>query len=118
MKRWQTDFAKNHLILHLFISWSKQYLKLVNSANAISKITEDFLGCVSWILQIMHSVKSVQLHIVGAGGTFVPTQEKKKQKKTGFFYGPYFSVFGLNTGKYGSEKTPYLDTFHAATVIP
>ena len=28
--------------------------------------------------------------------------------------GPYFSVFGLNTGKYGlSGLTPYLDTFHA-----
>ena len=25
----------------------------------------------------------------------------------------YFSTFGLNTGKYGPEKTPYLDTFHA-----
>ena len=35
---------------------------------------------------------------------------------------PYFPAFGLNTeryevspntGKYGPEKTPYLDTFHA-----
>ena len=30
------------------------------------------------------------------------------------FSGPYFPVFGLNTGKYGPEKTLYLDTFHAA----
>ena len=31
------------------------------------------------------------------------------------FSGPYFpiSVFSPNTGKYGPEKTPYLDTFHA-----
>ena len=29
------------------------------------------------------------------------------------FSGQYFPVFGLNTGKYGPEKTPYLDTFHA-----
>ena len=29
------------------------------------------------------------------------------------FSGPYFPVFGLNAGKYGTEKTPYLDTFHA-----
>ena len=29
------------------------------------------------------------------------------------FSGPYFLVFGLNTGRYGPEKTPYLDTFHA-----
>ena len=26
---------------------------------------------------------------------------------------PYFSVFSPNTGKYGPEITPYLDTFHA-----
>ena len=29
------------------------------------------------------------------------------------FSGPYFIVFGLNTGKYGPEKAPYLDTFYA-----
>ena len=41
--------------------------------------------------------------------------------KYAVFSGPYFPVFGLNTnsvfspnaGKYGPEKTPYLDTFHA-----
>ena len=27
--------------------------------------------------------------------------------------GPYFPVFGLNTEKYGPEKTLHLDTFHA-----
>ena len=27
--------------------------------------------------------------------------------------GPYFPVFELNTGKYGPEITPYLDTFNA-----
>ena len=26
---------------------------------------------------------------------------------------PYISVFSSNAGKYGPEKTPYLDTFHA-----
>ena len=29
---------------------------------------------------------------------------------------PYFPAFGLNTGKYGPEKTAYLDTFHAVDV--
>ena len=33
--------------------------------------------------------------------------------KYGVFSGPYFPVFGLNTGKDGPEKTLYLDTFHA-----
>ena len=31
--------------------------------------------------------------------------------------GPYFCVFGLNTGKYGPERFPYLDTFHAVQVL-
>ena len=29
--------------------------------------------------------------------------------------GPYFPVFSPNTGQYGPEITPYLDTFHAVT---
>ena len=33
--------------------------------------------------------------------------------KYGVISGPYFPVFGLNTGKHGPEITPYLDTFHA-----
>ena len=36
--------------------------------------------------------------------------------KYGVFSGLYFAVFGLNTGKYGPEITPYLDTFHAMLV--
>ena len=28
----------------------------------------------------------------------------------------YLSVFSLNAGKYGPEKAPYLDTFHAVKV--
>ena len=43
--------------------------------------------------------------------------------KYGVFSGPYFPEFGLNTqtfnldtGKYGSEKTPYLDTSHIVGV--
>ena len=36
--------------------------------------------------------------------------------KCGVFCVPYFPVFGLNTGKYGTEKTPRLGTFHAVNV--
>ena len=45
---------------------------------------------------------------------------REKCINTEFFSSPYFPVYGLtvfvfspNTGKYGPEKTPYLDTFHA-----
>ena len=34
------------------------------------------------------------------------------------FSGPYFLAFSPNTGKYGPEKTPYLDTFHAMYFNP
>ena len=50
-----------------------------------------------------------------------------KVSKYGVFSGPYFPVFGLNmerygvsglnTGKYGPEKTPYLDTSHTAEFL-
>ena len=36
-----------------------------------------------------------------------------KVSKYGVLSGPYFPAFGLNTGKYGPEITPHLDTFHA-----
>ena len=36
-----------------------------------------------------------------------------KSVQNGVISGPYFPVFGLNTGKHGPEITPYLDTFHA-----
>ena len=36
-----------------------------------------------------------------------------KVSKCGVFKVLYFPVFGLSTGKYGPEITPYLDTFHA-----
>ena len=50
--------------------------------------------------------------------------------KYGVLSGPYFAAVGLNTeryevslhiqyecGKYGPEKTPYLDTFYAVTSL-
>ena len=48
--------------------------------------------------------------------------QRKKCPNTEFFSGPHIFAFGLNTetygecgnaGKYGPEKTPYLDSFHA-----
>ena len=36
-----------------------------------------------------------------------------KVSKYGVISGPYFPVFGMSTGKYESEVTPYLDTFHS-----
>ena len=40
-----------------------------------------------------------------------------KGSKCEVFSGPYFPVFSPNTGKYGSEKTLYLYTFHAVFML-
>ena len=40
-----------------------------------------------------------------------------KMSKYGVFSSPYFPAFSLDTGKYGPEKAPYLDTFHAVLCI-
>ena len=40
-----------------------------------------------------------------------------KVSKYGVISGPYFPVFGLNTGKYGPELTPYLDTLSRSVCI-
>ena len=37
-----------------------------------------------------------------------------KVSKYGVISDPYFPVFGLNTGKYGPEITPYLAAYYAA----
>ena len=36
--------------------------------------------------------------------------------KYGVISGPYFPAFRLNTGEYGPEITPYLDTFQAVNI--
>ena len=48
---------------------------------------------------------------VGQNSTATPWNVSK----CGVISGPYFPVFGLNTGKYRPERTPYLDTFHAVS---
>ena len=40
-----------------------------------------------------------------------------KMSKYRIFSGLYFSLFSPNTGKYGPEKIPYLDTFHAVVLM-
>ena len=43
------------------------------------------------------------------------TTTARNVSKNGVFSGPYFPVLGLNTGKYGPGRTPYLDTFHTVS---
>ena len=48
---------------------------------------------------------------------FLNTLTAWKVSKYGVISGPYFPVFSPNTGKYGTEITPYLDTFHAMSLL-
>ena len=41
----------------------------------------------------------------------------QKMSQYGVFSGPYFPVFGLNTGKYEPEKAPNLDLFHVVANV-
>ena len=56
--------------------------------NDTARVLKAFFSNIANNLKIPHCVKSVQIQ-------------------------SYFSVFGLNTGKYGPEQTLYLDTFYA-----
>ena len=46
-------------------------------------------------------------------GTYLQRSTAWKVSKYGVFSGSYFPVFSPNMGKYGPEKTPHLDIFHA-----
>ena len=48
---------------------------------------------------------------------YIDSNCAKMCPKTELFSGPYLAIFGLNAGKYGPEKTPYLDSFQAASFM-
>ena len=57
--------------------------------------------------------------VLDAAGAQDPTHcVKSDQIRSSFWsvYPPYLSVFSPNAGKCGTEKTPYLDIFHAVTL--
>ena len=49
---------------------------------------------------------------------FDPQCTAQKMSKYEVFSGPYFPGFIPNMGKYGPEKTPYLNTFYAVVFSP
>ena len=63
---------------------------------------------------LTHSLKSVQILV-----NFRIQSEYRKirtRKNSVFGHFSYLSVFSPNAGKYGPEKTPYLDTFRAVII--
>ena len=60
-------------------------------------------------------VQKIKLNLSSLTNTalVLPTVTAWKGSKYGVISGPYCPVFSPNTGKYGPEITPYLDTFQA-----
>ena len=57
-----------------------------------------------------------KLNFFGSVGNYLTKYTAWKVSKNGVFFGTYFPVFSSNMGKYGLEKTPYLDTSHAVII--
>ena len=73
-----------------------------------SKLSEDY-SCVQFVFFEQFFVLQVGLPLLH----FLLHYTAQKVSKYEVFSGPYFPVFSPNTEKYGPEKTPYMDTFHA-----
>ena len=76
---------------------------VLGSPMNVFKVFDDFT-LASNILKLNESLPLFQVSSIVTAS---------KLSKYGVISGPYFPVFSPNTGKYGPEITPYLDTFHA-----
>ena len=61
----------------------------------------------------MHYRRSFSSHLPSFPLANIIFSMRETFSKYGVISGPGFPVFGLNTGKYEPEISPYLDTFHA-----
>ena len=100
---------------------------LMQSAMKVKTLTA-FVSCVDFLTKLFKKTKEngigcgkfarMAFEFVVASSIFGVTHSFHhitawKVSKYGVIYGLYFPLFGLNTGKYGPEITPDLDTFHA-----
>ena len=97
------NFTRKHLFWSLFSIKLQKLLK-----NTFFYRTPLVAGCT-----IKSTKGNMGLGVILTIGTILTTWHTRKLSKYGVTSGPYFPVFGLNTGKYGPEITPYLETFHA-----
>ena len=65
-------------------------------------------GFCEWCSQYYNLTWNVKEYIIFVLNHNTPLRENCPN--TDFFSGPYFHVFELKTGKFGTEKTLYLDT--------
>ena len=92
------------------VAW-KLYLRFSNFTIKFFQLIKFYGFLVTF--KFPHSQSSVIAFVTLKTHTFTAW----KVFKYGVISSPYFPVFGLNTGKYGPEITPFLDTFHAV-ILP
>ena len=107
----EQSFANNYFIFWKFcFSLRTSYTELICCTNNPNDHYCTFCKRWSFIWQCffaVHCAKSVQIR---SNFLFVFSRIRTE-------CGAYLSVFSPNTGNYGPEITPYLDTFHAVVGI-
>ena len=92
--------------LHTDTNLGKHKITLVITGWAWPKKEHGLLGHVTGIVWCMHDFLHADSDAIIFGKTHCISLFGKIL---------YLSVFSPNVGKYGPEKTPYLDIFHAVT---
>ena len=133
MKLWYSSLLKLiwSLVSHISIRKYCSFIKCITLFGAIvsfsfkKKHTDKvlnsfgFMSFLWWCISFesIREVKEISKEKIEKWKYVQSEQEaealREKCSNTKFFSGPYFPVFSPNTGKYGPEKTPYLDAFHA-----
>ena len=108
----KTSDIRNDLI------W-KQNPKVSHSSNHLLVVQNSYL--LFWESKLYRRFLTYKPIKVQLYEVFVWNQISKqsiawKVSKYGVSSGLYFPLFGLDTWKYGPEKTPYQDTFHVVEV--
>ena len=96
------------LFVYEYDFYSRETSIVVNMANGENNIWNKI-----WKLNKKRNLSSCTKFVFTATKIDRQSVTSWKESKYGVFSGPYFPVLSPNTGKYGPEKTLYLDIFHA-----
>ena len=111
--------------IHQEIRWNYGILQVWNSNHEIIRVMVKLFKVLLNKNQKVSTCSKTYLNLNPMGHLYSQTRQNflfdhskhiyhcvKNRPNTEFFSGPYFPEFGRSTGKYGPEKTPYLDTSH------